>query len=120
MVLYVAHPLGKGLERDRNLNRVENWLGYLLKKHPNDALVLSWPMYAAVLDEHTSRERGMRDDLAILSKCDGILLCGAFISPGMLEELTHYVKLRAERGAPINVYSYVGSEYPPEATDESM
>lgn len=114
-VLYVAHPLGQGKERRKaNLTILQTeWFPWLLAKHPNDALSCSWPMYAACLDEETSRSRGLRDDLAVLAKCDGIILCGLKITEGMMEELTSYLKRRNERGEPTLVYNYTGSILPP-------
>ena len=38
------------------------------------------------------RERGMRDDIAILERCDVILLVGGRISSGMEAEVRHAAK----------------------------
>ncbi len=113
MLLYCAHPLGYSDTREDNLDLFQDWFAWLLQKHPNDALVAPWVLYARVLEEtDVNRARGIRDDLTTLAYCDGIILCGERISEGMLEELTRYIKRRAEAGLPINVFNYTGTKLP--------
>ena len=41
------------------------------------------------LDEHQHRERGLRDMLAILERCDALVLAGGRVSSGMAIERAH-------------------------------
>lgn len=112
MIWYVAHPLGTGEARQENLARVKRWLAYLLREHPEDAFCLPWVAYAEALpDETAAHRRGLRDDLEILDRCDGIVLCGGHISPGMLVELDRHVH-RSTQPRILNL-THLGEE-PPE------
>ncbi len=97
MVYYTAHPLGTGLERTANIARAKRWLAWLLKTYPDDAFVLPWVPYAEVLpDCSSSHTRGLRDDLDVLARLDGICLVGGKLSPGMLVERNYHIETRVE------------------------
>lgn len=90
IVLYFAHPVGApdraGVEA--NLASARRWFARLLDLWPDLALVASWLPYLDVLeDSGANRERGIRDCLAIVRRCDGIVLCGPRLSHGMSLEL---------------------------------
>ncbi len=86
-VCYLAHPVAGDVAD--NMNRARQWLRYLIDTQPEIAFCAPWLPYLDVLDEDNPahRERGMRDDLAIAERCDGIVLCGGRISSGMRREL---------------------------------
>lgn len=95
MVYYVCHPLGTGEARVANLARVKRWLAWLTGQY-DDAFCCPWVALAEALPDHPSaHERGLRDDLSILRKCDGLVLCGGEISRGMRAELLEYCRTRA-------------------------
>jgi len=88
MMYYMAHPLGDGYDRIQNIARARRWFNYLLQEYPMHGFTAPWLLYAEMLNESPSnRERGMRDDLDCLRRCDGIVLVGGRMSPGMMEEL---------------------------------
>jgi len=85
---YLAHPVGLDIERTLNLERVRRWFRWALDEYPDSAIVVPWLVYVQNLAETPeNRTRGIRDDLAVLSRCDAILLVGGWLSPGMGEEL---------------------------------
>ena len=86
-VVYLAHPVGQEPERGENLRRAERWLRWAIEHHPDNAFAMPWLPYCHVLTEE-HRERGIRDDLAILGRCDQIWLVGGHVSAGMAMERT--------------------------------
>jgi len=92
--VYLAAPVSAPTAEDMGLNLVnaEIWLEHLVR-HTPWAVCAPWLPYVSILDEATHRERGMRDNLAILSRCDAIALVGGRLSPGMKLELDHAVAL---------------------------
>jgi hypothetical protein len=91
-VYYVAHPVGAvadGPTVEQNLARARRWFLWLVANEPDVAFSMPWMQYVEVLPEHVhgNRARGLRDDIAMVSACDGIVLCGGRISSGMALEL---------------------------------
>ncbi len=87
-IYYMAHPLGNGYDRPLNIARAERWFAWLLYKYPEYAFTAPWIQYAKALPETSdNRDRGIRDDLEVLKRCDGIVLVGGRLSPGMACEL---------------------------------
>jgi hypothetical protein len=84
-VVYVAHPVSGNVAA--NLERARRWLAWLVEIAPEWALAMPWMPYVETLDEDRHRERGLRDDLSMLRRCDGIVLVGGRISAGMAIEL---------------------------------
>lgn len=86
-VFYVAHPVGD--DHVENAARARRWFVWLLGRYPDDALCMSWLPYVELTDDRDpeSRRRGMEDDLAVLARCDGLILVGGILSPGMSYEL---------------------------------
>lgn len=84
---YVAHPVGREPERAHNLERAQRWFLWLVQTFPDAAFTMPWLPYCLTLEEtQSNRDRGIRDDLEALRRCDGIVLCGGRISPGMRRE----------------------------------
>lgn len=79
-VVYIAHPLGAGPDRVRNLRRARLWvcwaaeLGY--------APIADWIILASHWDE-SRREQGLAIDVELVKRCDELWLCGNRVSPGM-------------------------------------
>ncbi len=87
-VVYMAHPVGHEPERTENLKRARRWFRWLIDTHPDWAVTAPWLLYCETWDETPEhRRRGMSADLALLRRCDGIVLVGGSISPGMEDEL---------------------------------
>lgn len=107
MMYYMAHPLGNGYDRIQNIARARRWFNYLLQAHPEHGFTAPWLLYAEMLNESDSnRDRGMRDDLDCLRRCDGIVLVGGRMSPGMVEELVEAVEHKKK----VLDYIHLGSE----------
>lgn len=117
MIYYLAHPLGTGGTRLANLARVKRWLAWLLKTYPDHSFCCPWVAYAEALsDEPASHERGLRDDLEILRRCDGLVLCGGELSPGMRTEFMKYCRWRGVQGLPVHVLDLLSrGKEPPKA-----
>ena len=89
-IIYFAHPVGaptlEGVAA--NLASARRWLALLLEVWTDVALCAPWLPYLDVLeDTGANRARGLRDDLAIARRCDGIVMCGPALSHGMSLEL---------------------------------
>jgi hypothetical protein len=107
-IVYVAHPLGKDVVG--NSQRVVRWLDWLCDREPDVSFLCPWLAYVHVhllrqqtltptghLTEltkeilsdagHPFRDRAMRDNLRTAEACQGIVLCGGEITPGMWKEL---------------------------------
>ncbi|MDQ3276637.1 MAG: hypothetical protein M3Q39_16805 [Actinomycetota bacterium] len=109
-VVYLAHPLGGDVEG--NAARARRWLRWLMDSEPSVAFCCPWLPFVDVGDDDSppARARGLRDDVAIAARCDGIVLCGGDVTPGMQLELDAVVAaggwvadltfLGAEPGAP--------------------
>lgn len=105
---YVAHPVGAdGPRRVANLERASRWIRWLVVQHEAIAFIAPWLAYCQVLDE-SHRARGMRDNFAVLSRCQAIVLVGGQLSPGMAEE----IDFAKSRGMAVVDYLSMGSEPP--------
>ena len=98
---YFAHPVAPIAPTDEprhyrnelalNLARARRWLRWLITNQPDVSFLAPWLPYVEVLDDSipAHRERGIRDRLAVVEACQGIVLCGPRISKGMRGELDH-------------------------------
>lgn len=85
-VVYVAHPLGHGLDRARNLDNAKGWVAWLAER--GFAPVAPWIPLAEAWEEDR-RTEGLEIDLLVVERCQGVVLCGGRVSPGMSLELEH-------------------------------
>lgn len=111
-VAYIGHPLGGDVAG--NINKARQWLRYLIDTQPDIAFCINWLAYCDVLDDDNAdhRNRGLRDALALADRCDGIVLCGSHVSPGMELEL---IRMRARSGWVVNLTGHAGHGiYPPD------
>lgn len=85
-VVYFAHPVSGNVTD--NIACAKRWLALLIELEPNVAFAAPWLPYVEVLDDSIppNRERGLRDNLAIARRCDGIVFCGTRVSDGMRRE----------------------------------
>jgi hypothetical protein len=87
LVAYLAHPVSAPTTEGvaANLARARRWLRWFVE-HTDFAICAPWIPYVETLDEIEHRARGIRDDLAMVGRCDVIFLVGGRISEGMREE----------------------------------
>lgn len=91
LVVYLAHPVGAPTERgvEANLRRARDWLSILIARCPDVAWCVSWLPYLDVLEDNaTNRVRGLRDDCAMVRRCDALVMVGSVMggSAGMQRE----------------------------------
>lgn len=90
-VIYMAHPLGAGEDRERNRLNAIQWLAWLAEAY-GVAVIADWITLAGVWAEDR-RELGLQFDLALVERCDDLWLVGGRISPGMEIERQHAERL---------------------------
>lgn len=109
-VVYVAHPLGFGDDRERNRVAAAYWCGWLADKF-GIAPVADWIVLSSVWEEDR-REQGLAIDLALIARCDELWLVGGRVSQGMAIE-----RAEAERlGKPVVDLTHLGP-FPPTGAD---
>lgn len=120
IAVYLAHPVGAvdaaGVEA--NLQRARQWLRWLIDL-PNPAVariswVLPWWAYVDALGDgvHRYRERGLRDTLAVLERCDALLALGR-PTPGVVAETA------AAQRAGLPVVDWIAAGPLPPSTSET-
>jgi hypothetical protein len=88
-IIYVAHPLGDGPDRQANCMRAAKWVAWAAEQ--GVAPVCTWIVLASVWDE-AKRDEGLAIDCALIERCDEVWACGPRVSPGMNVGLTHAKK----------------------------
>lgn len=115
ILVYLAHPVGApdaaGVEA--NLGRARRWLSWLvdLPSRITDRIAwcAPWWAYVASLEDAGAHcERGLRDTLAALERCDAIVALGR-LTPGMTLELAAANRL----GLPVVDLVALGALPPP-------
>jgi hypothetical protein len=110
-VVYVAHPVGADTATGiaANVARAHRWLAWLLAAEPDVAFCMPWAPYVATLPEDAhNRARGLRDDLAMVGRCDAIVLVGGRLSSGMALERAEARRL----GLAVHDWTRLGEEPP--------
>lgn len=95
-LVYIAHPLGDGAEREANMLRASKWVAWAADQ--GTAPVCTWIVLASQWSE-ARREDGLDIDCALVERCDEVWAVGPRVSPGMHVELTHAKK----HGVPVHV-----------------
>lgn len=78
----------------RNARRALDWRNWLRATFDDVTFIAPWIGDVLAGDDDSDpaqRERGMRDNCALITKLDGIVLCGPRISPGMDAERAAFV-----------------------------
>ncbi|MBA2718917.1 MAG: hypothetical protein H0U52_06720 [Chloroflexi bacterium] len=86
-IAYMAHPVSGDVAA--NLARALRWLHYLSATDPETAYVDPWIaalMAGADDDDPAQRARGLAHDVAMVKRCDAIVLVGGRVSSGMAIE----------------------------------
>lgn len=85
-VVYIAHPLGSGPNREENRSSAAKWVAWAASK--GVAPVADWIILSGQWEESPHlRAIGLAIDVALVKRCDEIWLCGKRISDGMRIEL---------------------------------
>jgi hypothetical protein len=87
--VYIAHPLGKGDDRERNRSNAAQWCAYLAKRFLI-APSCAWIVLSGVWPETPElRELGLKLDCFAVRKSDELWLVGGKVTDGMLVEAEH-------------------------------
>ena len=90
-VVYIAHCLGAGPDRDRNLENAARWVVWAARS--GVAPVADWIALAALLEETPeNRELGLTIDRELVERCDEVWLVGGRVSEGMQIEIDHAMR----------------------------
>lgn len=85
-VVYIAHPLGAGLDREANRVNAARWCAWAACTR-GVAPVADWIILSGELDESPeNRTLGLACDVALVARCDEVWLVGGRVSPGMQAE----------------------------------
>jgi len=85
-LVYIAHPLGRGPDREENRKRASRWVAWAAEQ--GVAPVAPWITLSGEWSEDR-REEGLEIDLAVVERCDELWAVGPRISPGMSLEVAH-------------------------------
>lgn len=86
-VVYVAHCLGSGPDREANRQAAAQWCGWIAA-HFKVAISADWIVLSGVWDE-SKRDLGLAADLEHVSRSDEVWQVGPIVSPGMTTEADH-------------------------------
>lgn len=84
VVVYVAHPLGRGEDREANRRAAAEWCGWISETF-HVAISADWIVLSGVWDE-SKREIGLATDMEMVSRADEVWQVGPRVSPGMEAE----------------------------------
>ena len=85
-VVYIAHPLGGGSDREANRINAARWCAWAARAR-GVAPVADWIILSGELDESPeNRTLGLACDVALVARCDEVWLVGGRVSPGMQVE----------------------------------
>lgn len=85
----LAEVAASASNRDRH---GEVWLAWLRATYPAVTFIAPWitAIESGADDrDQEQRARGLRDDVRVVCRCDGIVLCGGRVSSGMRHEAKH-------------------------------
>ena len=107
-VVYMAHPVSGDVEG--NLRRAKQWLRWYEEQNPTSAVVANWITECEVWDDSNPAHRaaGLERDIAVLKRCDAIVLVGGRVSSGMAGE----VAIAEKHGLEIEDLTHLGEVAP--------
>jgi hypothetical protein len=89
-VVYIAHPLGAGPDREQNRRNAAQWVAWAARQ--GVAPVADWVILSGEFEEtYENRALGLSIDLALIERCDELWLVGGRVSPGMAIERDHAI-----------------------------
>lgn len=106
-VVYIAHPLGAGPDREQNLANAARWVAWAALQ--GVAPIADWIILASQFEETPeNRELGLEIDVELVERADEIWLVGGRVSEGMAIE-----RARASRvGVRVVDLTHIGYEPP--------
>lgn len=107
-VIYIAHPLGHGEDREANRDNAAKWVAWAAL-YQDVAPVADWIILSGQFDE-SHRDLGLACDVALVKRCDALWLVGGRISPGMHIEAT----VAFEADIPVYDLTHFGFQVPGE------
>lgn len=109
-IIYLAHPLGSGPDREKNRLNAAKWAAYIAE-YFDVAPSCSWVVLSSVWPETEQyRDLGIALDKQMVAQCEEIWLVGGRISVGMQIE----ADTARELGIPIKDMTYLGYKIPTE------
>lgn len=116
LVGYLAHPFHATTldERQNNIASVLSWIRFLVD-NTTWSISCPWLPYVMTLEESVYRDRGVDDNLAVILRCDLVVLTGGRISNGMETERLCAI----EHGIPVVDLTSLGSRPPEEKYAEN-
>lgn len=106
-VVYIAHPLGAGPDREQNRARASRWVAWAALQ--GVAPVATWITLSGEWTEER-RELGLAIDVALAQRCDEVWLVGGRVSAGMRIESS----AAARAGIVVRDLTCLGAEPPAE------
>jgi hypothetical protein len=98
-VWYLAHPVS-GAPRE-NAHKAIAWIKYLTLEYPERIFIAPWVAevlaFADDVVDPAFYDRVLSDDEQVVARCDGVLMVGTHVSPGMARE----AKAARLRGKPV-------------------
>jgi hypothetical protein len=84
-VIYLAHPLGSGPDRETNRAAAAKWLAHFVGN--GVAVIADWIILSGEWAElPEKRALGMAANMALVARCDEVWMVGGRVSPGMKAE----------------------------------
>jgi len=90
-VIYVAHPLGRGEDREENRRAAAAWAGWIAETF-KVAISADWIVLSGVWTED-KRDLGLAADMEMVSRSDEVWMVGPRLSDGMKLEGEHAARL---------------------------
>lgn len=88
IVVYLAHPLGAGPDREQNRANASKWVAWAAAQ--GVAPIADWIVLSGQWEESPElRAKGLAIDCRLVELCDEVWLCGGRVSPGMKLEADH-------------------------------
>ena len=107
-VVYLAHPLSGDVIG--NLASAKRWVRWVETAYPDFAVVASWIVECEIWDDSDPEHRaaGLARDLAVIERCESLVLVGGRVSEGMAAEQ----RWAMSRGIPVLDLTHLGAEPP--------
>jgi hypothetical protein len=116
-VVYIAHPLGAGHDREQNRENAAKWVAWAATVR-GVAPVADWIVLSGELTEE-HRKLGLECDFALIARCDELWLVGGRISPGMQLEADFARRVQIPKQVRVYDMTHLGALPPREARSDT-